>query len=115
MVSESPMAVRKTIRTLWDVGPIGGLAYPQLPYQLLPGPEDLARATVAEWVERYGAMVRRVCRDLLGNPHEAQDAAKAVFLVLARKARSIRKPESIGSWLYGVAVRLARRARTEAA
>lgn len=65
-------------------------------------------------VERHGAAVQRVCYEVLGDRHEAQDAAQAVFLVLARKARSIRKPESLGSWLHGVALRAARRARGEA-
>src|SRR5262245_3409996 len=115
MGPESSMSVRKTIVTLWDVGAIGGLTDAQLLEQFVAGPEQLAEVSFAELVERHGPMVRRVCRDLLGNPQEAQDAAQAVFLVLARKARSIRKPESIGSWLYGVAVRLARRARAEAA
>ena len=66
-------------------------------------------------VERHGPIVHRVCVDVLGSLHEAQDAAQAVFLVLARKARSIRKPESLGPWLHGVALRVSRRARKEAA
>ena len=66
-------------------------------------------------IDRHGPIVHRVCLDVLGSPHEAEDAAQAVFLVLARKARSIRKPESLGPWLHGVALRVARRARREAA
>ena len=60
-------------------------------------------------------MVLRVCRDVLGDPHAAQDAYQAAFLVLARKARSIGRPEFLGNWLYGVARRVAMRAKSEAA
>ena len=57
-------------------------------------------------------MVYRVCGQVLGDCHEAQDAFQAVFLVLARKAGAVRNRESVGSWLYGVALRVAARART---
>ena len=56
-------------------------------------------------------MVLDVCRQLLGDRHHAEDAFQAVFLVLARKARSIRDPDLLGNWLYGVALRTARKAR----
>ena len=52
-------------------------------------------------------MVLDVCRQLLGDHHHAEDAFQAVFLVLARKARSIRDPDLLGNWLYGVALRTA--------
>ncbi len=74
-----------------------------------------AEAAFAVLIERHGPMVHRVCWDVLRDPEEAQDAAQAVFLVLARKACSIRKPEALGAWLHGVALRVARRARSEAA
>ncbi|MFI5460518.1 MAG: sigma-70 family RNA polymerase sigma factor [Isosphaerales bacterium] len=73
--------------------------------------DESAETAFATLVERYGPIVHRVCLSVLGNPHETQDAAQAVFLVLARKARSIRKPGSLGPWLHGVAVRVARRAK----
>src|SRR5271166_5435296 len=57
-------------------------------------------------------MVYRVCGQVVGDCHEAQDAFQAVFLVLARKAGAVRNTESLGSWLYGVALRVAARART---
>jgi RNA polymerase sigma factor (sigma-70 family) len=60
----------------------------------------------AALVERYGPLVFRVCRRLLRH-EEAKDAFQATFLVLARKAGSIRQHESVGSWLYGVAYRVA--------
>jgi RNA polymerase sigma factor (sigma-70 family) len=66
-------------------------------------------------VERHGAMVLGVCQRVLHDHHAAEDVFQATFLVLARKAEAIRRPESVGSWLFGVAYRLARRAQVEAA
>ena len=56
-------------------------------------------------------MVRNVCRQMLFDPHDVDDAVQAVFLVLVRKARFIRVDGSLGPWLYAVAGRVAARAR----
>jgi RNA polymerase sigma-70 factor (ECF subfamily) len=66
-------------------------------------------------VQRHGPMVFGVCRSILNDPNDADDAFQATFLVLVRKARSIGKPDSVASWLHGVAYRIASKARGAAA
>jgi HlyD family secretion protein len=104
-------AVLKGVRTLLDVGTSVGLSDGQLleRYLLLRG-DDAAEAAFRALVERHGPMVMRACRGVLHDVHAAEDAFQATFLILARKARSIRRRESVASWLFGVARRVAVRA-----
>lgn len=63
-------------------------------------------------VHRHGAMVLSVCRRIVGNLHDAEDAFQATFLTLARRGVTIQKQGSLGSWLYKVAYRIALRCRS---
>jgi RNA polymerase sigma factor (sigma-70 family) len=62
-------------------------------------------------VRRHGPTVLGVCRRLLGDRHDVEDAFQATFLVLVRKARRITRRDRLGGWLYGVAFRTAQKAR----
>src|SRR5262249_55085424 len=62
-------------------------------------------------VARHGPLVLGVCRRLLVDPGDAEDAFQATFLVLVRRARSIGRREALGPWLFGVARRVALRSR----
>ena len=111
--------------------PRGTIMMPSHPAQALPtGNRSLTGLTDHELVDRFvmtegpgadrafevllarhGSMVWAVCRHLLRNPHDASDAFQATFLVLVRRAGSIRVDGSLGGWLYGVACRTALEAR----
>jgi RNA polymerase sigma factor (sigma-70 family) len=76
--------------------------------------ESEAEEAFQALVRRHGPMVLGVCRHILGQVHDAEDAFQATFLVLARKAGTIRDRRVLGCWLYEVAYRIAVRAKTHA-
>jgi RNA polymerase sigma factor (sigma-70 family) len=72
-------------------------------------------AAFAALVERHGPLVYRVCRRVLSDTNDADDAFQATFLVLVRKGASLKQPERLASWLYGVASRTAQKLKVRAA
>jgi RNA polymerase sigma factor (sigma-70 family) len=102
------------LHTLLGVGSFAGWTDWQLLERFAQDRDEVGERAFAVLIERYGAAVLRVCRGVLGDPHEADDAFQATFLVLARRARSIRDRDAVGRWLMGVAYRVAGCARAAA-
>jgi RNA polymerase sigma factor (sigma-70 family) len=100
------------LNTLCLIGVVGDLSDGELLRRFLATRDRSAQAAFAVLMDRHGPMVLRTVRQVLGNAHDADDAFQATFLVLARKAGSVRKAESVAGWLHGVARRVAVRARS---
>ena len=115
MASAATSSVTKQIDGLFRTGTAVGLSDRFLLDRFQSVRGDEAEAAFAALVERHSSLVLQVCLRILGDRHDAEDAAQAVFLVLARQPRSIRQADSVASWLYGVSVRVAARARLDAA
>jgi polysaccharide biosynthesis/export protein len=114
MAGGPSVAIMRDIQTLFDTGTASGLSDRELLERFATRRDASAEAAFEALVLRHGPMVLRVCRNVLGDATDAQDAFQATFLVLVRRSSSIRRLESVGSWLYGVACRVAARARVEA-
>ena len=111
-----PEAVLRHVHVLFGGGAAGGSSDGQLLERFRARrDENDAEAAFAVLVARHGPMVLGVCRRALRDPNDADDAFQATFLVLARKAGSVRVEGSLGRWLYGVSRRVAARARADAA
>jgi RNA polymerase sigma factor (sigma-70 family) len=105
----------RLLETLFSVGTSCGFSDAELLDRFVARHDDSAESAFEGLVLRHGPMVFDICRKILGNSHDAQDAFQATFLLLATKAKAILRRGSVGSWLYGVALRVARRARSDAA
>jgi RNA polymerase sigma factor (sigma-70 family) len=102
----------RELRTLFEGGATAALTDGQLLARFSSGRGDASsEVAFAALVARHGPMVWGTCRRILRDPHAADDAFQATFLVLVKKARSVRVEDSLGRWLHGVGVRVALRAR----
>ena len=99
------------LETLFLAGSLGGLSDGTLLDRFQTRDAAGAEAAFAELVRRHGPMVLGACRRILADPHLAEDAFQATFLVLARRAGSVRNREALGGWLHRVACRIAWRSR----
>lgn len=101
----------RDLQTLFSVGTVGGFSDGQHLGRFAARRDEAAFETL---IRRHGPMVWGVCRRILRDHHDAEDAFQATFLVLARKAPSIADRELVANWLYAVAYKSAMRARAMA-
>jgi RNA polymerase sigma factor (sigma-70 family) len=107
MTSGSALLIR-SVRDLAEPSGLGGLPDRELVERFADRGDGESFALL---VRRHGPMVLGVCRRVLGHEQDAEDVFQAVFLVLSRKAGALRRKDAVGPWLFGVARRLALRAR----
>jgi RNA polymerase sigma factor (sigma-70 family) len=106
-------ALHTILRHVRNLAPPG--ARGQTDAQLLQGfAQRRDEAAFAALMQRHGGLVWGVCRHVLSQEQDAEDAFQATFLVLARQAATIRKTEALASWLHGTAFRVAMRAKRDA-
>ncbi len=98
--------IARAIDGLVQSGSLVGLTEEELLARFLERRDPRAFEAI---VNRHGPLVLTVCRQLLADPNDVDDAFQATFLVLICKAGSVRRPGSLASWLYGVAYRTALR------
>src|SRR5947209_4380685 len=98
----------RDLQTLLGAGMIGTLSDGELLGRFVERREEAVFEAI---VHRHGPMAWGVCRRVLRDHHDAEDAFQATFLVLARRAASVRPREKLGNWLYGVAYQTAMKAR----
>jgi RNA polymerase sigma factor (sigma-70 family) len=112
MVQNTLHGVLRHLRKLCEARPGRDLGDGELLERSLAGGEEAAFAVL---VQRHGPMVLEVCRRVLGDRHAAEDAFQATFLVLVRRSATIRRRAALGSWLFGVAQRVALKQRAREA
>ena len=116
MASENRAEALRHLRTVLSAGALGNLPDATILERFLAGRGDAESGSAfAALVERHGPMVMGVCLDVLRDRHDAEDASQATFLILARKGSSISSIDSLASWLFGVALRVAARAKADEA
>ena len=111
MASEHLGSVIHSLQRLFGAGTVNALSEAQLLERFISHKDEAAFEAI---LQRHGPMVLGVCRRVLDNPQDVDDAFQATFLILVKKARSIHDRDILSTWLYGVARRVAVRARVNA-
>ncbi len=111
MPGSSSRGLTGDLQALFDVGTCAGMTDGELIDRFQEVGGEHGEQAFEALVTRHGPMVLGVCRHFLTDPLALHDAFQATFLVLARRAGAIRDRECVGSWLYGVALRVAARGR----
>ena len=104
MSSVTRAAVLRPIYRLWDEGTLAGSSDAQLLERFVARRDETAFEVL---VARHGRAVLAVCRDVLRDPNDAEDAFQATFVILFRKAGSLWVKDSLAAWLHRVARRVA--------
>jgi RNA polymerase sigma factor (sigma-70 family) len=110
MISANRGTVFQQIDRLYRDGTLAGLGDGQLLERYLTHGDEAAFEAL---IDVHGPMVLGLCRRVLRDPRDIEDAFQATFLILVRKAPTIRDRGLLSNWLYGVAYRVARRARAQ--
>ena len=97
MMNKGTGAILGHVRTLFSVGTVAGLTDGELLDRFAARQGAGSETAFAALIERHGPMVLRVCRSVLSDPEDARDAFQATFLVLVRRAGSIRSRESVAN------------------
>ena len=113
MASTSAGDIGRHLGRLFGAGSAVGLTDGELLERFAHRRDESAEAAFETILARHGSLVLTVCRQMLGDAHAAEDAFQATFLVLLRRAASmrVRQPGTLGPWLHGVAYRIALKAR----
>ncbi len=114
-MASQTLSIPRSLSALFDIGVVSDLPDGQLLERFTTSHHEAAELAFHALVERHGPMVLRVCRRLLDDPNDAEDAFQATFLVLLRRAGAIHSRCSVAAWLHGVAMRVAARGRVESA
>ena len=114
MIQRKPGKKGRGLELLWTTGSMTGLSDAQLLSRFVQARDSTGELAFRELILRHGPMVLAVCRQILRHSHDVDDAFQATFLVLVRRADSIRIGQSLGPWLCSVAYRTAHRARAVA-
>ena len=115
MAGGSSDRVIRQVHRVFNLGAVGMTSDGELLEWFVTNRDESAESAFEELMNRHGPMVFGVCRKVLQDRHDAEDAYQAVFLVLAKRAGSIRRQESVASWLFGVAQRVAMKAKNRTA